>query len=458
MQILDYSLIVVYLVVLVYLGVRKRVAVTAGAAELILDGRRLTLPAFVASLVSTWYGGILGVGEYSYLYGLSNWLVFGLPYYIAALLFALFLAKKARESEVLTIPDRLAQAYGNRTAAVGSIVIFLMTVPAAYILMLGVLCEYLFGWPFWVGILAGTLFSIGYVYLGGFGSVVRTDEFQFLLMFAGFAILLIALVVSYGGLAFLERSLPPASLTWNGGNSGWYIATWYVIALATLIEPTFFQRCYAATSAQTARTGIFVSIGFWVIFDFLTTSCGLYARAILPDLSDPVSSYPALAVAVLPTGLLGMFALSLLATVMSTVDSYAFVAASTFGRDIMQRVVGYGEEKVTVYTRWGLVLSVGLAVGFALFFRSAIDIWYAFGSIGTPALLVPVFFSFVGNRRLSPRAALGSIVVSGLVSLVWYLSRYWTADQASWFGLEPIFPGLVISVVWFLAAGRQSAR
>lgn len=350
MQFLDYSLIVVYLVVLVFLGLRRRVAATAGATELILDGRRLTLPAFVASLVSTWYGGILGVGEFSYLYGLSNWLVFGLPYYFAALLFALFLAKKARESEVLTIPDRLAQTYGNRTAAAGSIIIFLMTVPAAYVLMLGVLCQYLFGWPFWVGILAGTLFSIGYVYLGGFGSVVRTDSFQFFLMFAGFFVLLIMLLVKFGGVEFLTANLPADHLTWHGGNSGWYIATWYVIALATLIEPTFFQRCYAATSAATARKGIFVSIGFWLVFDFLTTACGLYARAVLPELTDPVSSYPALAVAVLPTGLLGIFALSLLATVMSTVDSYSFVAASTFGKDIMQRVLGRSEQQVTMYT------------------------------------------------------------------------------------------------------------
>ena len=458
MQFLDYSLIVVYLVVLVFLGVRKRVAINASATDLILDGRRLTLPAFVASLVSTWYGGILGVGEYSYLYGLSNWLVFGLPYYIAAALFALFLAKKARESEVLTIPDRLAQAYGNRTAAAGSIVIFLMTVPAAYVLMLGVLCEYLFGWPFWLGILAGTLFSIGYVYLGGFGSVVRTDVFQFILMFVGFFVLLIVLLFTYGGFDFLTANLPPDHLSWHGGNSTWYIATWYVIALATLIEPTFYQRCYAATSAATARKGIIVSIGFWVVFDFLTTTCGLYARAVLPDLVDPVSSYPALAVAVLPPGLLGVFALSLLATVMSTVDSYSFVAASTFGKDIMQRVMGRGEEKVTFFTRLGLIIAVGLAVGFALFFRSAIDIWYAFGSVGTPALLVPVFFSFVGKRRFSPQAALTTIIVSGAVSLIWYLSRYWTGTGSSWLGLEPIFPGLVISIVSYLATARVPAR
>ena len=138
-------------------------------------------------------------------------------------------------------------------------------------------------------------------------------------------------------LARLTTGLPADHLTWHGGNPIGYIATWYVIALATLVEPAFYQRCYAAKNASIARNGILVSIGCWAVFDFLTTTCGLYARAILPDLADPVSSYPALALEVLPAGLLGLFALALLSTVMSTVDSYSFVAASTFGKDIMQR-------------------------------------------------------------------------------------------------------------------------
>jgi SSS family solute:Na+ symporter len=195
----DYWLIVAYLALLFVLGFIKRLRKDSSAAKMIVGGRLLTLPAFVASLVSTWYGGILGVGEYTYRFGLSNWLVFGLPYYLAAFLFALFLARRARQTELLTIPDRLASAYGNRTAVAGSVIIFLMTVPAAYVLMLGVLAEQLFGWPFWVGVVAGSLASVVYVYTGGFGSVVRTDLFQFVLMFAGFVVLLAVLVSTYGG-------------------------------------------------------------------------------------------------------------------------------------------------------------------------------------------------------------------------------------------------------------------
>jgi len=434
----DYAIIAAYLGLLLYLGLIRRLRGDSSTGELILGGRMLTLPAFVASLVSTWYGGILGVGEYSYQYGLSNWLVFGLPYYLAAALFAVFLARKARAAEVLTIPERLAQSYGNKTAVAGSVIIYLMTVPAAYILMLGVLAEHLFGWPFWVGVLAGTFFSIVYVYLGGFRSVVRTDLLQFGLMFLGFVILLAVLVSEYGGLSFLRAAAPASHFTWNGGNSGWYIAIWYVIALATLIEPAFYQRCYAVKNASVARTGIFISIGCWAVFDFLTTFSGIYARAILPDLADPVASYPALALGVLPVGLLGIFALALLATVMSTVDSY-------------------NDHRVLVFTRLGLILSAGLAIIIALFFRSVVDIWHAFGSIGTPALLVPVFFSFVGRRRLPPRWALGSILFSGGVSAAWLAASYVRADGSYWFGVEPIFPGLLLSIIIFAATAKKGA-
>lgn len=457
MHTLDYALIVAYLALLLFLGMRKRLSRSSSAADLIVGGRTLTLPAFVASLVSTWYGGILGVGEFSYAHGLSTWLVFGLPYYLAAALFAFFLAKKARQSEVLTIPERLAQTYGNRTATFGAVIIFFMTVPAAYVLMLGVLCEYLFGWPFWIGVVGGTLFSIVYVYLGGFASVVRTDLFQFGLMFVGFAVLLVMLLAENGGISFIESQVPSEMLTWHGGNTGWYIATWYFIALATLIEPAFYQRCYAAKSASTARNGIFISIACWALFDFMTTSCGLYARALLPELADPISSYPALAALVLPTGLLGLFALSLLATVMSTVDSYSFLAASTFGRDIIERTFHRENRQATaLYTRIGLIVSVGLAVVLALYFKSVVEIWYVFGSIGTPALLAPVFFSHVGRRRFTAASAPVSIVLTGGVSLLWYASQFWTTDGSYWLGLQPIFPGLALSLLIWTVWGTRA--
>lgn len=456
MSFIDYAIIIFYLAGLIAIGFTRRSSAHESAAGYILGGRTLTLPAFVATLVSTWYGGILGVGEFSFKFGLSNWLVFGLPYYLAAFLFAVFLAKRARAAEVLTIPDQLESAYGRNVAVAGSIILFLVTIPGAYVLMLAVLGNIVFGWPLWLGGVLGLTFSVFYVHLGGFRSVVRTDLLQFGLMFLGFAILLVVLLYKYGGFEFVRMSVPETHLTWHGGNSGWYIATWYFIALATLVEPAFYQRCYAAQTGATARRGIYISILFWIVFDFMTTTCGLYARALLPDLADPVASYPALAKAVLPPGLLGLFILALIATIMSTVDSYSFLAASTFGRDIVWRLWKVPEDLITHYTRIGLVFSSLIAITIALYFQSVIDIWHDFGSVVTPALLVPLFFSYVGNWRMRPKAALICIIVPGMISLVWLILGKVLNPGGYLLGIAPIFPGLAMSLTIFLLTAQSN--
>ncbi|MCX6826071.1 MAG: sodium:solute symporter family protein [candidate division Zixibacteria bacterium] len=457
MHLIDYGIVATYLGSLAYLGFSRRAGKKQSAVEFILGGRALTLPAFVASLVSTWYGGILGVGEFTYRYGIANWLVFGVPYYLAALLFALYLAKRARQSEVLTIPDTLHATYGRGTAIAGAIILFLTTLPGAYILMLAILLKYLFGWPFWLGAVLGTIFSIFYIHMGGFRSVVRTDILQFVLMYVGFIVMFIMLVWQYGGLPFIRSAVPSTHLAWHGGNSGWYIAIWYVIALQTLVEPAFYSRCYAAKDPKVARNGILISILCWMVFDFLTTSCGLYVRAILPNLEDPAASYVALANLMLPAGIMGIFALSLLTTVHSTVDSYFFIAATTFGRDIVWRIFRVPEERITHYTRMGLILSAVIALGAALYFKSIIDIWHDFGSVGTPALLLPLFTAMNNKRLMSPRMALLSVLTSGGISLLWLLSRYWTGDGQYWYGLEPIFPGLIISIAIYSFGRKQTS-
>ena len=67
----------VYLLFLAFIILRLFRKPTSGGADYIVAGRRLTLPAFTASLVTTWYGGILGVVEYTWSYGISNWLYEG---------------------------------------------------------------------------------------------------------------------------------------------------------------------------------------------------------------------------------------------------------------------------------------------------------------------------------------------------------------------------------------------
>jgi solute:Na+ symporter, SSS family len=413
-------------------------------------GRSLALPSFVATLVSTWYGGVLGVGEYSYRYGISNWLVFGVPYYLGAALFAIFFARRARRSELLSVPDQLDRAYGRPAALLGAGIIQVLSSPAPYVLMLGILIQMIFGWRFLPAVLVGTFFATAYSFRGGMRSVVNADNVQFVLMYLGFLIALPLLAIRFGGLAFLRAHLPATHFVWHGGNSPQYIFVWYFIALQTLVEPAFYQRCFAAKDEKTAQHGVLISIAFWMLFDFLTTFTGMYARALMPALRDATSSYPALAIGFLPPVVQGLFYLGLLATVMSTVDGYTFIGGVNFGRDLLWRMRREPDDsRVNLYSQIGFLVTAALAVALALFFRSAVDLWHDVGSVGVPALLVPLGSSYHPRLRMRPGAAVWCIAASGAVSLGWLLSR--TPAGAYPLGIEPIYVGLGASVTgWAL--------
>jgi len=425
-------------------GVARR-----GPVEYLVMGRTLALPPFVATLVSTWYGGVLGVGEYSYRYGISNWLVFGAPYYIGAALFAIFFARRARRSELYTVPDQLDRAYGRPAALLGAAIIQVLSSPAPYVLMLGILLQMIFGWQLLPAVLVGTFFSTAYSLRGGMRSVVNVDNVQFVLMYLGFLIALPLLALRFGGLDFLRSHLPPTHFVWHGGNSPQYIFVWYFIALQTLVEPAFYQRCFAAKDEKTAQIGVLISIGFWMLFDFLTTFTGMYARALMPALGNPTASFPALAIGFLPPVVQGLFYLGLLATVMSTVDGYTFIGGVNFGRDLIWRMRRETDDsRVNLYSQIGFLVTAALAVALALFFRSAVDLWHDVGSVGVPALLVALGSSYHPRLRMRRAVAAWCIAASGAVSLMWLLSRSPAGTYP--LSIEPIYVGLGMSAAFWV--------
>jgi len=435
--------ILLYLFLLIYLGLRS-FRREAGEEEYLLSGRSLSVPAFAATLVTTWYGGILGVGEFTYSYGISTWIVFGLPYYFFALLFALFFAPKIRAANNFSIPDMLYRAYGKPSGFLGSIFLLFMTTPAPYILTLAVLIQSLLGIDLLSSVLAGTVFSIIYVYKGGFRSVVATDKLQFVLMFSGFIILFYYLSSSELSLNTLPEKLDSVHKDLSGGMSWQEIAVWFLIASWTFIDPGFHQRCAAAKTPQTARRGILISIGFWFVFDMLTLICGLYAFVLLPGI-EPMTAYPELAQKILPPVLQGIFFAGLLATVMSTIDSYTFLSALSFGRDLMQAFKT--NYSVNQLVKAGLVFSAVISIILILLIPSVIQLWYDLGSLFIPPLLLPLLAAYFPKIRLKPKSTFIIMFSSFAVTLIFFLIKQISGSEP--FGLEPFFVGMAVSILGY---------
>ncbi|MBE0643735.1 MAG: sodium:solute symporter family protein [Bacteroidetes bacterium] len=448
---IDWLIVAAYLGFLLYLGFRGSALNRGSAEQFILGGRMLSLPGFVAALVATWYGGILGVGEFSYQYGIANWFVFGFPYYIFALVFALFFARRVRDTGTYSIPDQLYQRYDRKTGLLGSVLVFFNSSPAPYLLMLAILLQVVSGWSFPLCLIIGALFSMLYVYAGGFRAVVRTDLLQFTLMFGGFFILLAFLLSDFGFEPFLSTHLPAMHLTLTGGNSWQYILVWFFIALWTLVSPQFHQFTLSAKSPRTARNGILLSILFWFVFDTATTLSGLYARALLPDIAQPSMAYPLLAEAVLPTAAKGVFYVGMLATVMSTTDGLTFIAALTVGRDILSRWGGRSDDRsITRYTQYGVVFTTAVSIMAVLLFPSVIDLWYVIGTLFIPALLLPLTASYFPRILISSSATFIAMLGGFLVSAASFIAGQSLAVDAVPhypLGIEPMYAGLGISVL-----------
>ncbi|MCC6750705.1 MAG: sodium:solute symporter family protein [Deltaproteobacteria bacterium] len=450
---LDLAVVGLFLLAVLTLGLR--LGRRAGPAEeFLLAGRRLTLPMFVGSLVSTWYGGILGVGEIAFSDGVVTWVTQGGFWYLSYFVFAFFLAERLSRSKQVTLPDQLGLLHGPRARVVASLLNFLNVVPVAYMLSMGLVAHLILGCPVWLGTVLGATLVLGYSALGGFRAVVYTDLLQFALMCVAVALLMIFAVVKLGGSDYLTLRLPPAHLQPRGHVSGQELFVWALIALSTLVDPNFYQRCYAALTPRVARLGVLCSIGFWMLFDVCTTFTGLYARAALPT-ADPRLAYPLLANRLLPPGVKGIFFVGLLATVMGTVDSYCFVAATTLSHDFFRRTLrpDATDETVVRTTRWALLFTVVLAVLLSLASGGSIKgVWKTLGSLSTSALLVPMLLGQLGWR---PRGAgLAAMLAGAGGTLGWAALRRFGPPWAR--RLEVMVPGLGLSLSAYAGAGLLS--
>jgi SSS family solute:Na+ symporter len=174
-----------------------------------------------------------------------------------------------------------------------------------------------------------------------------------------------------------------------------------------------------------------------------------------------VRAFPLLAQAVLPPGLLGLFYVGMLATVMSTIDSYGFVAAVTLGRDVIWRLRGDpSEHSIPRFTRIGLWAAAAFSAALALSHRTVVGLWHDLGSLITPALLIPVGAALLGRTVPGPRWTLFAMLAPLAVSAYWIFARTPATGGGHDYPLsiEPIYAGLAASLVTFVPGWALSRR
>jgi SSS family solute:Na+ symporter len=390
--------------------------------QYLVMGRNLTLPAFVVTLVSSWYGSIVGATQIAYKYGIYNFVVLGFFWYVSAFIFALFLASKFVKSEAISLPELVGKVQGKSSERVLMLLLVFKTLPIPYIMAFSMILTALFGWSEPIALILVLIIALIISVRSSLKSVMIVDFIQFLTIFIGMAFVLFFCMQKLGGLDYLVLNLPKEHLSLSGGNDTGKLFLWFLVALSTtVLSPIFHQRCFAARNTKVAKVGILLSICFWVVSDILTTVGGLYARAYLGEGHDN-HAYLELMSYALPSGFKGYMIAAMLITAFSALDSYLFATKSL--------VVNYYRARgKTLSTREYILLGAFIAVVSTLF-AANLDgdlekAWLLFESAFIASLLFPVLASVSFKKSLSA-SQFNTIVivtfVTVLISDYYYLS------------------------------------
>jgi SSS family solute:Na+ symporter len=416
---------------------------SASFLDLLIMGRQLTLPLFVGTLVATWYGGIFGVTQIAFEKGVYNFVTQGLFWYAAYIIFAFFIVDKIAPFKAVTLPDLLEKMFGPKAAKLGAVFNFFNVLPVAYAISLGIFIKVLFPLSLGMAMAIGVLLTLSYSIWGGLRAVVYSDLIQFFVMCSAVFLIIVFAVSEFGGISYLQQQLPSTHFELTGGQGLATTFVWGLIALSTLVDPNFYQRCFAAKSPQTAKRGILISTGIWFLFDICTTLGAMYARAAIPS-ANPQEAYLTFALQILPSGLRGFVLAGILATILSTLDSYLFQAGTTVAYDLAPKKM---RGKVWAH-HLGMTLVGGLAVLIGLWFEGNIArAWKTLGSYSAACLLLPVMVGYIFPKKISDNQFVTSCLVGVVATTYWKnatLSGWWANVDELYIGALATGLGLAL--------------
>ena len=449
---IDYVIIALYLSGMVGVGLWFAKKHT-DFDDFFLAGRSLTTPLLITTLISTYYGidVLFGDSQLGFTDGVVAWFGYARPTYAFFLIAAFLLAQRLREENFKSLPDILDKYYGKKTRYVGAVTSFIYSLPALSLYGFGMLGDVILGWKPIVGMLVLGGIALVYTLTGGFWAVVLTDSIQFVMMCVVLAFAFPFAMNLIGGFDSMINTLEPSYFDTMGDLSIWLIVIYASTGLSILVEPTFYQRIFAAKSYKSVRNALIIGIFIWGSYDWMITILAMSAKVgvlkgMLPGDVAPDAALLTIMVAALPAGALGLFIAGVLSTEMSTLDSYCLVAGGNVAYDIYKPALkpDATDTELIKTTRYGILLSWFLGFAMAVSFEQMLGLWVFLASILISSTLAPILLGiYIPNFR-RPLAGFFSAGLGLLSTIILniYIMIYGTFDPVEetyfvqWFGVD----------------------
>ena len=449
---IDYIIISLYLLGMVGVGLwfaKKH----SDFEDFFLAGRSLTTPLLITTLISTYYGidVLFGDSQLGFTNGVVAWFAYARPTYAFFLIAAFLLAHRLKQEDFKSLPDILDKYYGKKTRYVGAVTSFIYSLPALSLYGFGMLGDVILGWEPIMGMVVLGGIALIYTLTGGFWAVALTDSIQFVLMCVVLAMAFPFAMNLIGGFDSMIEVLEPSYFDTLGDMSIWLIIIYASTGLSILVEPTFYQRIFAAKSYKNVRNALVIGIFIWGSYDWIITILAMAAKVAviqgtLPGDVAPDAALLTIMVAALPAGALGLFLAGVLSTEMSTLDSYCLVAGGNVAYDIYKPAFkpSATDQELIKTTRQGILLSWVLGFAMAISFDQMLGLWVFLASILISSVLAPILLGMYVPKFRKPLAGFlsaGLGLVSTLILNIYIMTNgVFDLDEETyiihWFGID----------------------
>ena len=287
-----------------------------------------------------------------------------------------------------------------------------------------------------------------YSLLGGLHGGARIDLMQSLVMVTGVVASVPYMLGHLGGLDGLAHRLEaidPRLL-------GWYYRPREVLAfaasfgLAMAATPLESTRFLAMRDLTAARYAVGVGFIFQAIIGASVMMIGMSMRALFPDLPSGDLASSVMAAHVLTPIAGSLLIVAAFSAIMSTVNALLLVAGASVVHDLYAPIVDRAgpDARLLAANRIVIVLLALVPVWFAVHEVPLVQFIVLFQA----KLVASFFFAPIviglNWRRGSAAGALASMI-AGLITCVG-----WTLLRRPPFGLDAVFPGVVVSIAVFV--------
>lgn len=451
------SIVVIYLAVMVYIGfiASKKIK---NNDDFLVAGRKMGPWLLAGSLAATEVGGgsTLGVVEKAY----GDW-GFSAFWYVTSMAIAFiilaFIAPMLRRSLVKTVPEYFAKRYGPKNGVFTSIIMLLPMVglTAVQIIASATILSVMTGWGYTLSAVIVTVVVALYSLMGGMYSVVYTDVVQWIFILLGMALIIPFALDAGGGFATITANIPEAKWSMvDGTGIGTIIALIVMYTASFTVGQEAVQRYYAAKDEKSAKQASIITSIVYAIFAFIPAFIGILMFGMVQNgvinesiMTEYGANYalPLMAIEVLPSIVVGFLFAALISATLSSASSNLLAAGSIFTNDLYQKYINKGatDPQLLKMVRWTMfvVCALSLIITITNFTDIITLLTFAF-TLRAGGAFIPYIFGHLWKRA----TAAGSMASLILGSIVVALAEN---NVISFWGLDPIYPALVVSAISF---------